>query len=212
MSDCAPTGYGQGGYGLGGYGTGGYPDGGSYDDLADAYADTLLPHFPNTGFDDVLLALACEFDRLRHEFTVVEDRHTVNSAVDGSLDRIAALVGVTRRNGETDTELRRRTIINGMAALSSGTTDELMTITATAFDVAVDDSGLTFTLDLDNEPAEMVVEVSSSIAQNSVLSLETVEAVLESAAPAAHRVIVFETGGSGTNTTSFNVVFSSKFE
>jgi len=80
-----------------------------------------------------------------------------------------------------------------MASIASGTTDELMQLTAKAYEVAVDSNGLSFPIDLEQEPATFQVEVDSQVANDAALDTDTIADILEGATAASHRVAITET-------------------
>ena len=187
------VGYGRGGYGNGKFGDGGYPDSGALDDLRAAYADTVVEVDTDGELYDIEAALAEELDRITFQSQLPVLDHTVATALGGALDRIGLLLDVTRRSGESDDSLRQRIILAGMASIASGTTNELMQLTAEAYEVPVDSSNLSFPIDLEQDPATFKVEVDSQTAREATLDTETIDTILEGATAAGHAVEIQET-------------------
>jgi len=187
------VGYGRGGYGSGGYGDGGYPDSGALRELRAAFADTVVTVEAGGELDAIEAALAEELNRITFQSRLPVLDHTVATALGGALDRIGLLVNVTRRSGESDASLRTRIILAGMASIASGTTNELMQLTAEAYEVPVDSNNLSFPIDLESDPATFKVEVDSQTAREATLDTSTIDTILEGATAASHRVEITET-------------------
>jgi len=79
-----------------------------------------------------------------------------------------------------------------MASIASGTTNELMQLTAEAYEVPVDSNDLSFPIDLAADPATFQVEVDSQVANNAALDTDTIAAILEGATAAGHTVKITE--------------------
>jgi len=187
------VGYGRGGYGSGGYGDGGYPDSGALQQLRGAFADTVIDVESGGELYAIEAALATELNRISFQSQLPILDHAIGTAQGGAIDRIGLLVGVTRRSGESDASVRQRVVLAGMASIASGTTNELMQLTAEAYEVDVDNSSLSFPIDLASAPATFQVDVDSQVANDAALDTDTIEAILERAAAAGHRVAITET-------------------
>jgi len=187
------VGYGRGGYGSGTYGDGGYPDSGALRELRAAFADTVIDVESGGELHDIEAALAEELDRISFQSRLPVLDHTVATALGGALDRIGLLLNVTRRSGESDASLRQRIVLAGMASIASGTTNELMQLTAEAYEVDVDSNDLSFPIDLEDDPATFKVEVDSQTAREATLGADTINTILEGATAAGHKVEIEET-------------------
>lgn len=186
------VGYGRGGYGSGDYSDGGYPNSGALRKLRASFADTVVDVDSGGELYDIEAALSDELDRISFQSRLPLLDHAVGTAIGGALDRIGLLVGVTRRSGESDDSLRRRIVLAGMASIASGTTNELMQLTAEAYEVPVDSNDLSFPIDLAADPATFQVEVDSQVANNAALDTDTIAAILEGATAAGHTVKITE--------------------
>lgn len=153
--------------------------------------DTPLYVEPNGDLQAWLTGIGNELDRYDSEQTDVLQRHHVDTAEGIELERIGDLVNVTRRTGESDEQLRQRIKIRGRVTVTSGTTDEMMELSALALET--DFSNLSFPVDLATTPAEFPVEASTSVISDAVLSQQTIEDELSRGVPVGHRVTLTAT-------------------
>lgn len=174
------------------HGDSGYPDSGALRELRAAYADTVIDVESGDELYNIVAAVAEELDRISFQSQLPLRDHAVGTALGGALDRIGLLLDVTRRSGESDDSLRQRIVLAGMASIASGTTNELMQLTAEAYGVPVNSSNLSFPIDLAADPATFQVEVDSQTANDATLDTDTIETILEGATAASHRVEITE--------------------
>lgn len=162
---------------------------GNYERLEDEVGRET-PLFVESGsdFQSIFQAIAAEYDRLDSDHTTVAEQTHVDTATGSELEYIGQLVGVTRRANETDDQLRQRIKIRGGAAVSSGTTDEVMKLAKLAFEADYDD--LSFSTDFAQNPGEFSIVSYQTPSSSTVLTEATLETELENAVPYGHRVTV----------------------
>jgi uncharacterized phage protein gp47/JayE len=148
--------------------------------------ETPIHTDPETDLANLLEAIGGDLDRIDDaRETILQLRH-VDTAIGTDLEKLGALVGVTRRDGETDPQLRQRIKVRGYAESHSGTTNQMMKLSALAFETDVESLG--FPIDLATTPATFQVSVNQQIVDDAALGVATVENELENAVPAGHRV------------------------
>lgn len=184
--NCAGSGYGDGKYGFGGYG--GAIDFNNDNALHDAYITTPIRIEPDTTFEALNCSLKSQLDRISSETQDIAQQHDIDNASGESLERLGFLVGVTRNENETDDHLRQRIKLQGRAAISSGTTDEIMELSILALESDFDT--VDFPVDLATNPAQFDIEAPSGVISDAVLTEAEIEANLDDALPAGHRVAV----------------------
>jgi hypothetical protein len=162
---------------------------GNYEHLEDSIGyDTPLTVEPDSDFQAWLEAFATEYDRIDSDQSDVLEAHHVTTAEGSELERIGQLFNVKRRTNETDEQLRQRIRIRGSIAVTSGTTNEMMELSALALETTVDD--LYFPIDLAANPATFSLSIPQEIMDNAALTQSTVERELERALPVGHRIDV----------------------
>lgn len=152
----------------------------------DAFEETPIREEYGSTLEDLNSAFVDQLDRISGDIRDVARSHNVDTAKEQDLDKFGLFVGVERQDGESDDTYRQRIKIRGRAKIASGTTDEMMELSAVAFETTVDE--LSFPVDLAANPAQFDVEVPSSIATDAALTVSDAETALEYALPAGHRI------------------------
>jgi len=76
----------------------------------------------------LLKVLTEGFDEIEEQLEFIKQMHSLETAYGNSLDHIAALFNIRRRQNETDEELRYRIILERMKQLSCGTKQDIIDV------------------------------------------------------------------------------------
>lgn len=176
------TGYGEGGYGL-------TPYGGATDSIETAAAEwpsRWLPFFRTTNHYKIISALVATGDAFNSFAKNVRAATHVGTATGTELEKLGELVGVNRRDAESDAKLRQRIILSTAAGLIEPTTNNVSRYIRKLYQATYDDFTLTFS---SSEPT-MTVEVDSTVQSDSEFTVSESEALIGRALPAGHAVDV----------------------
>jgi hypothetical protein len=136
--------------------------------------------------------LAESIDKNFRQLDAVREARHIGDAAGSQLERIGRLVGVRRREDESDAKYRARVQGTAAAGRSSGTFDDLLSATATILDVS--ENRVELRTDFAANPATAFVYVRTADLEASLLTTSDLKEVLEDAVLAGHAVEVVEQG------------------
>lgn len=98
---------------------------------------------------DLLVAIETAFDQIDDDITYLHEQRLLQTATDRELEKLAAEVGITRETGESDEQLRFRTLIAKTSTRSNGTFEDLVGILYVLFEDDVSNISISA---VDDEP------------------------------------------------------------
>jgi len=158
--------------------------------VRDAWPTRGIPFLgPNKTFGGVL---AEETDYVFRQLDYLRPSYQIDDSSGEQLDRLGAIIGVRRKEGEGDDKLRARIKATATAARSSGTIRDILDATSSIVDTEVGRVELDF--DYVVEPGTVFVYLRSSDLDTLSVTTKELATILQDVVVAGHRVEVIEQG------------------
>ncbi|NUC72534.1 hypothetical protein HTZ84_09470 [Haloterrigena sp. SYSU A558-1] len=149
----------------------------------------FMPRDEESGNYDLLWAAAEAINRLDEDIETVEKAMTLQEAEDAaSIDRIADVVGASRRDGESLEKYRARVLMEFQSLTAEGTVGDIFTLLASVLRCEVDELWYQDWRLLYDEPSSVAFLVPYQRVVDSVLSAADVRDIADKLNPAGKQV------------------------
>lgn len=145
------------------------------------------PTGDGTVWDRFLTTLTDEFEREYTAIREIESQRDVETAIGAPLEKVGGLVHVTRRQGETDTHLRRRIKLQLPKHTTSATLDEVLENSTMLLDCEYDQLELHETFDI--EAARFDVFIREQVLRDANVTVGEYIGLLEDVKAAGVRAV-----------------------
>lgn len=132
-----------------------------------------------------------DMETFRQLDAIREARH-IRSAAGRQLDRIGAIAGINRKEGESDGKYRARIKATMIASRSDGTFEDILNATASILET--DTERVEIQTSFDSDPAEAFVYIRIVDVEDTTLTASEIEDILQNTVVAGHEVTVVEQG------------------
>lgn len=181
------------GYGNGTYGSSEYGDFLHNEQLSTAeneWDNGGIAFAEGTNTYGLVSALLHQAARVSYDAAGISSATHIDTASGEALDKIARLVQLDRKDGESDAKFRARIKVKFRVGNMGTTFDEFSEFTATVLDTDVDNVAFA----LDGHEAAVQITADSQVYDNSPMTRAEVKQFLEEGVPAGHEVVITEAG------------------
>lgn len=147
-------------------------------DIIENWDHTIQPHHDDSMYK-LLEVISSENNRLDIELDELYDNRFLSTATGNELEKIGDLVGVIRKNNESDVKLRKR-IRGAFAAFASDTTYNSFTAAAISILDGSADS-VAFITPPDSDPKTVTIEVDGAVVDANPLTVSEIVVLLNGA-------------------------------
>lgn len=157
------------------------------DDIRDAWDSGGIEFHPENNVWNLETAISTPQALISDDLVEINAAHHIDTAVDGELDKIGALVDVYRKSGESDARLRARIKASFRAAITGTTHEDVLEFITSLLETDSERIDINW---LTNVPGTAFVNVFEEDINNASITTGDLEEFLTQIVPAGHRIIV----------------------